>query len=155
MDKDTIAGLALVLSITAGIVSIFSLAAATAKLKLDLYNRRFKIYEDVLSLYMAIWDDWDDQKVFNLERAMIRSLRESRFLFHGDDGIYEAMAKVMQASAKHSEYYRRKKNTDQESVLTSLREAASLAREECEPVLKDLEKKLQKYLDFRKVNGWM
>lgn len=51
MDKGTIAGLAFALSLAAGVVSILGLAATTAKLKPDLYNRPFKIYEDVLALY--------------------------------------------------------------------------------------------------------
>lgn len=153
MDKDTIASLALVVSIVAGGVSIFGLAATTAKLKLDLYNRRFKIYEDVLALYQVMYDEWDDEKVEKLERAMIRSLRESRFLFHPDDGVYDVILKFKNLNAKNSGYYRHRQQFSSEA-LSSLGKAAADARMACDPLIIELEDKLMKYLDFRKINGW-
>jgi hypothetical protein len=154
MDKDTIAGLALVVSIIAGGVSIFSLAATTVKLKLDLYNRRFKIYEDVLALYQVMYDEWDDENVQKLERAMIRSFRESRFLFHSDDGIYDIILKFKDLNAKNSGYYRYRQQFSKSEALPELGRAAVEARIACDPLIVELEDKLMKYLDFRKISGW-
>lgn len=154
MNKDTIAGLALIVSIVAGGVSIFSLAATTAKLKLDLYNRRFKIYEDVLALYQVMYDEWDDEKVEKLERAMIRSFRESRFLFHADDGIYDVILEFKDLNAKNSGYYRHRQQFINSEALSSLGQAAADARMACDLLIVELEDKLMKYLDFRKISGW-
>lgn len=154
MDKDTIASLALIVSIVAGSVSIFGLAATTAKLKLDLYNRRFKIYEDVLALYQVMYDEWDDENVEKLERAMIRSFRESRFLFHSDDGVYDVILRFKDLNAKNSGYYRYRQQSSSSEALPLLGQAAADARMACEPLIVELEDKLMKYLDFRKISGW-
>ncbi len=152
MDTSTISGTAYVLSLVAAAVSIFSLAATTAKLKLDLYNRRFKIYEDVLALYQTLYDDWDGPKVEELERAMIRSFRESKFLFKPEDGIYDVILKFKDANAKNSAYFRFKA-LDNEAAY-ELRKGAAEGRMACDPLIVELEDKMLKYLDFRKISGW-
>lgn len=156
METSTIAGLALVLSFVTGVVGIFNLAATSAKLKLDLYNRRFKVYEDVLALYQVLYDDWDDKKFEGLERVMIRSLRESKFLFDPKDGVYDVILKIKNASAKNTGYYRFHQNSpNNKEALKILAKSAAEGRMACDPLILELENKLAKYLNFRKINGWI
>lgn len=154
MDTSTVAEWAFVLSLVAGVVGIFNLAATSAKLKLDLYNRRFKIYEDVLALYQVMYDDWDTKKVEALERAMIRSLRESKFLFDSRDGIYDVILKFKNASGKNTAYHiygSAPNNVDARAIMA---QSAAEGRMACEPLILELEEKLLKYLDFRRISGW-
>ncbi len=152
MDATTISGTALVVSIVGGVVSALSLAATSAKLKLDLYNRRFKIYEDVLALFQTVYRDWNEEESTPLAHAMIRSFRESKFLFDKEDGIYEVISQINQAYAKHAGYHKHKSNCDETNRL--LHENAVQGREDYMKLLETLENKMAKYLDFHKIHGW-
>lgn len=156
MDQITIATGALGVSMIVGIVGILNLAFAISKVKLDLYDRRFKIYEDVLALYQTIYDVWDEEKVRRLELAMIRSFRESKFLFDPKDGVYDVIARIKDANAKNSAQYRvAAENRVDEETLKLLRMGATEGRMAFDRLILELEDKLSHYLNFRKVNGWI
>jgi hypothetical protein len=156
VDQITIATGALGVSMIVGIVGILNLAFAISKVKLDLYDRRFKIYEDVLALYQTIYDVWDEEKVRRLELAMIRSFRESKFLFDPKDGVYDVIARIKDANAKNSAQYRvAAENRVDEETLKLLRMGATEGRMAFDRLILELEDKLSHYLNFRKVNGWI
>ena len=58
------------------------------KLRLDLYDRRFKIYVQVLEFYLAVivWDGTDSQQ--QLRGPFTQAFRESRFLFPEKSGVF-------------------------------------------------------------------
>lgn len=58
------------------------------KLRLDLYDRRFKIYVRVLDFYNAVilWDGSEAQQA--LKAPFTQAFRESRFLFPRSSGIF-------------------------------------------------------------------
>lgn len=71
---------------------------AEQKLRLDLYNRRFAIYEKIVSFYRhyilsASWDGFTKEQQDRMTTELTLATRESRFLFNADDGVLAALEK--------------------------------------------------------------
>lgn len=129
---------------------------AHARLKLDLYDKRLNVYTTTLDLYEADMK----KELHDIEAAeflFVRSFRESLFLFEIDDGIYDTLKAIMDAQSKISAHERDKIkdkiNTDESARVTSniAAEREVQGRKDFETLLLNLEKKLAKYLDFRRV----
>jgi hypothetical protein len=88
-----IAGCALVLTFRSG-------QDNRDKLRLDLFNRRFSIYQRVLVFYQAliVWKDTDEQKA--LIPPFIEASREALFIFPEKSGVYEHIQKIWDHSWK-------------------------------------------------------
>jgi len=131
---------------------------ARAKLKLDLYNKRFSIYESVLKLYQATWSkDYERMELLSFE--FLKSFRESKFLFDKKDGsIYEILSKIQQNNAAilgYEELLYKEINgevTDKDKK-EALQKYALVNRAGFEKNLIDLEKEIDKYLYFKSING--
>ena len=70
---------------------------AHQKLKLDLYDKRFAIYEAALDFYLlkdGHLDSGDPKRVEDIHRTFIRACREAKFLFDTASGVFEALDKV-------------------------------------------------------------
>jgi hypothetical protein len=68
-----------------------------AKLRLDLYDKRFAVFENTLAFHQALAgtpDSLQTETFKLLHRAFIRSQRESQFLFDDDSGVFELLTKV-------------------------------------------------------------
>src|SRR5882724_1578744 len=63
------------------------------KLRLDLYSRRYNIYESVLTLQQALiyWDKAPEIEQKEMMLLFFKSMHESRFLFPGNSGVFEFM----------------------------------------------------------------
>jgi len=70
------------------------------KLRLELFNRRFSIYQRVLVFYQALvdWNDTDEQKA--LIPPFIEASREALFIFPKKSGVYEHIQKIWDHSLK-------------------------------------------------------
>ena len=66
---------------------------ARQKLRLDLYNKRFAVFEVTLKLYQESFGETapSESKYAELHRQFIKAMIEARFLFSGDSGIAELM----------------------------------------------------------------
>jgi len=147
---------AFALSIMVAIVGYSQLKIASSKIKLDLYNKRFHIYETVLDLYQEVYF-WEEIKIRRLELELIKSLRESKYLFDKEDKIYETILAIKDANAKNTGFHQQKKelpHEGNEEVLLLLHKSAVDGRHEFEKHLMTLEGKLEKYLSFNTINGW-
>jgi hypothetical protein len=68
-----------------------------AKLRLDLYDKRFAVFENTLAFHQALGGSPDllQTEPFKvLQRAFIKSYRESQFLFDDDSGVFPLLEKV-------------------------------------------------------------
>ena len=74
------------------------------KLRLDLYDRRFKIYVRVLEFYNAVilWDGSDEQQ--GLKAPYTQAFRESRFLFPKNSGIFSFLDEFSKKSVLHCQF---------------------------------------------------
>ncbi len=70
------------------------------KIRLDLFSRRFTIYQRVLVFYqeLIVWQDRDDQKA--LIQPFIEASREALFIFPQKSGVYEYLQEFWNHSWK-------------------------------------------------------
>lgn len=151
------------LSISAALVSLATLSIgytqmkiASAKVKLDLYNKRFNVYLSALEYYQAMWKQTDvDLKEKAAE--FIKCYRESLFLFSEKDGIHQTLTKIKDRAAIVSAYDEWKKSeSNGHSIgnMNVLSEKSVDARQGIGEDLQVLERQMAKYIDFKVVRGW-
>jgi hypothetical protein len=134
----------------------FTVALASPKIEEHELHGLHRGWEDGADRTLTIYDVWDEEKVRRLELAMIRSFRESKFLFDPKDGVYDVIARIKDANAKNSAQYRvAAENRVDEETLKLLRMGATEGRMAFDRLILELEDKLSHYLNFRKVNGWI
>jgi hypothetical protein len=154
-----------VVSVVGGVVGFVALTVAwsqmriaSAKTRLDLYNKRFEIYVSALEYHKAAWDG-THVEIKLAGHVFIKSFRESQFLFKPADGIYDVLKAMLQNGStirhhKQMEYGFHNGIEHDEDALKSLHAASIKARDEFGDHLKALEVKLGKYLSFHNVRGW-
>lgn len=151
------------LSITAALVSLATLTVgytqmkiASAKVKLDLYNKRFNVYLSALEYYQSVWGgSHDDFKQKASE--FIKCYRESQFLFSEKDGIYETLTSIKNSGGVIGiflEMEGKDERSKSASNMEMLHEKCVASRDKMGEDLQALEKKLAKYIDFKVVRGW-
>jgi hypothetical protein len=115
-----IAGCALVLTFRSG-------QDNRDKLRLDLFNRRFSIYQRTLVFYQAliVWKDTDEQKA--LIPAFIEASREALFIFPRKSGVYEHLQRIWDHSWKITQH---------QEVMSGFAPAALYGDEETKRVLR-------------------
>ncbi len=161
MDKDTatflLGAAALLVSGSVGLVAYLQMRIASAKVKLDLYNKRFAIYAAALDFYLALWNEHDS--VAALAPAMTRAYRESQFLFSESDGIYETLGKLQQHGFKAKHYFEEIREREvpylgKTTIAYTQRRDRSAELSAYEKELKNLERQIAKYLAFTGISGW-
>lgn len=150
-----------VVSVVGGVVGLIAVTVAwsqmriaSAKTKLDLYNKRFNVYLAALEFYQyAYADSRTDLK--EKSDKLTHAYRESKFLFDSKDGIHEILGKIQKGSSvvKAYEDHRRNGGFDgaRESMLLKRQGEALL---DMAKDLLALEEQLGKYLRFHNVRGW-
>ncbi len=131
---------------------------ASAKVKLDLYNRRFDVYLAALDYHNAIWFG-DHEKVKEIGVRFIKYFRESRFLFEEKSGVSATLEKMKDSGQTvrgfmEQELLRLNGAFDNADQLGPLREASTKARDGFHDLLKQLEDQMGGYIGFNNVRGW-
>ena len=146
---------AVFISLVVAVVGYSQLRIASSKIKLDLYNKRFHIYETVLELFQEL-HHFEEEKIRKLELELVRCVRESKFLFDKKDGIYDLIQKIHKCNFKNSAYHRElaREKEDNNKLLNIMAKGAREACQEYEKHLSELEEKLEKYIQFTSRNGW-
>lgn len=150
--------LALLMSIAAFSVAFSQMKIASAKTKLDLYNKRFQIYVTALEYFQACYKKSHieiEEKSFEITKVY----RESRFLFAKEDGIYETLGKIQQNGStiltfEKNKYEIENNRTNNQFDLDIHHEHAVKARLDFEENLKLLEVQMEKYIQFKEISGW-
>lgn len=130
---------------------------ASAKVRLDLYNKRFNIYVLALEYYQTYYNKLDgDLRLKGAE--FIRHYRESLFLFSEEDGIYETLTNFKNCMGP-IEVYRYRVPEDGGMLKAGPNaddayEKSVTAGLKMGDYLSQLEKQMAKYLDFKVVDGW-
>ncbi len=81
----------------AAIAAFLAWRVARDKLKLDLYDRRFAIYDAALDFYFLKDGQHatsDPETVERIKRKCIKACREAQFLFDRSSGVVEALDRV-------------------------------------------------------------
>jgi len=162
MDKELVT---VILSVTASFVSIATLLVAlsqvkiaSAKTRLDLYNKRFNVYATALDYYKAAWGD-SEQPVKIVAANFIKAYRESQFLFKASDGVYDTLTKIKDAGAAATGLEKLIAEIDADiagdrRVAGQFREKRMEKLNEFEQALMTLEQQLGAYIRFEHASGW-
>ncbi|EIK94201.1 hypothetical protein PMM47T1_23347 [Pseudomonas sp. M47T1] len=146
------------ISLATFIVGYSQMKIASAKTRLDLYNKRFEVYKAALDYHNAIWFG-DYEKVKNVGDGFIKYYRESKFLFEKESGVYAILEQMknsgaMVRGAMQQELLRIAGAHDNADQLGPLSEACTKARNGFEALLEKLEDEMEEYLKFHNVSGW-
>ena len=69
-----------------------------SKLRLDLYNRRFAVYEKTINYYLAYMSsELQQPKLKENADEFVKAVRESRFLFGKDSSVHKTLIEIQQA----------------------------------------------------------
>jgi hypothetical protein len=123
------------------------------KLRLDLYEKRFAVYENTLALYRMLISETDltEKEKADIQNNFIKSYRESQFLFSEKDGIFRVLGEIsskmpiinniisISNAYKGNPEMQVKVHNDHLEALQFLNDS-----------MPALEKKLAKYLNFHK-----
>jgi hypothetical protein len=149
-----------IVSVVGGVVGLVALSVAwtqmriaSAKVRLDLYNKRFNVYLSALAYHQAVWGK-EDFKASASE--FIKCYRESKFLFAKEDGIYDTLTIIKNCGGVigvNQELAEDGRNLT-ESNSYAHHEKCVDARQEMTSALSKLEDQLAKYIDFKVVRGW-
>ncbi|MBF8731952.1 hypothetical protein IRZ59_16060 [Pseudomonas guariconensis] len=139
------------------IVGYSQMRIASAKIKLDLYNKRFAVYAAALEYYQCVWDKREGTKEKAAE--FIKGYRESQFLFATSDGIYETLGRIMQnanvvVSSDEIKKQQGEGKPSKGSLAESLHRRAEEARLDLGKDLLLLETQMNDYIDFKVIEGW-
>jgi hypothetical protein len=148
-----ISGVVAVVGVMTLVVGIAQMKIASAKVKLDLYNKRFNVYLATLECYQEIYGK-DIVKYELKYDEFVKCYREAQFLFDKKDQIFEALGRIMKHSGDILVCDKKIRVSDEEAaiILNQKREEARLAFGN---ELMSLEKQLAKYISFKTVTGWL
>lgn len=127
-----------------------------SKLRLDLYNRRFDVYLKTLDYYLAYMHKKPDDSYEYLDKcaiAFIKVYRESLFLFGEESEVYKLLTDFQQKLGQLIAIDKNLSSTqdvDCRRVYFQQKEPLVLFIAD-DNNLKTLEKSLQQWLDFHKV----
>lgn len=132
---------------------------AREKLRLDLYNKRFAIYESALNFYQQLEGyELSEKKAFSsVHRAFIKCMRESKFLFDRQSGIYEILEKMHMDSVRVTSFrdlaeeYSRMDEPAQRLKIAGFQKEMIDVLMSFPARIENLEAKIAKYLDFHKI----
>lgn len=149
---------AAMLALATFFVGFSQMKIASAKVKLDLYNKRFNVYVAALEYYQAMWNHPVSMANLNQKaESFIKHYRESSFLFSTKDGIYETLTRIKDSGAvvkTHEEWKQDSSGTHSIGNMDALHTKSVTARERIGTDLQTLEKQMADYIDFRAVEGW-
>ncbi|MBL0509854.1 hypothetical protein ACK3ZC_08225 [Aeromonas caviae] len=152
----------LILTTCTCFVAFSQMRIASAKTRLDLYNKRFAIYLAALEYYQALWREHSEESVKSIKEkaeCFTKAYRESQFLFDAESGVYEILGELQQHGSTMSYYIKRRvecdvQNLEDRSDLLALLAAYNESYPHFEMKLKSLELKMKRYLNFSKIDGW-
>jgi hypothetical protein len=149
---------ALLVSIAVAWIGYCQLKIASAKIRLDLYNRRFAVYVATLDLYQACWGKEGYAEVKGCQTVFIRFFRESQFLFEEEDGIYKTLERFKDGAAKVAGFKREvdegRKDANFEDLVNHLSGSKRDGLDQIDESIRTLERQLARYLNFSDVEGW-
>ncbi|MBC8784422.1 hypothetical protein [Pseudomonas fluorescens] len=150
-----ISGVVAVVGVIALFVAVAQMKIASAKVKLDLYNKRFNVYVATLEYYQSAYGKIEgSMRVKSGE--FVKCYRESQFLFDKNDKIFDTLNRIMTHGNQILVYEETQSGATKVSQETAylLHEKSVDARLAFEKDLILLEEQLAKYINFKTISGW-
>lgn len=142
----------IIISLAVASIGFFQYRINKHKFRLDLYNRRFAVYEKALLLFQAYYsNDHDQAKLDDCTKEFIRFYRESVFLFGLESDVYKRLTELKDTLVflirLQNESSAERSNTDVYNHMLKIKEEKRDPNE----IMQDLEKALVKWLDFKNI----
>lgn len=127
---------------------------ASAKLKLDLYNKRFAVFQAAIELYHATLRLDEPMKSRELKlNEFVKPLKESIFLFNKEDEIYQILDDLQVCVNMIVSYEEAVLLKKDQLTIDKLKKQASDVDNRMQVNLETLVVRLEKYLQFKTVSG--
>lgn len=156
LDKDSVTA---ILGLATLAIALSQMKIASAKTKLDLYNKRFAIYIASLDYYHALWHE-SNAVAQEKSIAQSKGYREALFLFNEKDDVYKTLGEIQSKGASVRSYAKQiaelegKEGSEAASELGRYRGKRTSALGEMDTLLENLENELKPYLRFKAASGW-
>jgi hypothetical protein len=144
----------IVISITVAWIAWCQHQTNRSKLKLDLYNRRFAIYEKTLSYYLAFMARENDAAMLDKRSAdFVGAYRESAFLFGVNSLAYKVLTDIKDTLSFRIQFERKFSDTSKDRDQHEYRAWSSKKDTLPDPSkqMEELEHALMEWLDFRRI----
>jgi hypothetical protein len=142
----------IIISISVVVIGYFQFKINKHKLKLDLYNRRFLVYERTLDYFQAYYfKSANEELIDNAALEFIKAYRESTFLFGNKSTVYILLTELKD-TLNFLIYFDRKfkdKIYDDDEYKASSN--AKSKKRDLSAIMNDLESSLTPWLDFKKI----
>lgn len=139
----------------AAVISMLQLKIANTKIKLDLYDKRFRIYQAVIEFVNS---KHDDTELSEATKKIHIAFRESHFLFRKNDHmsvlvleIQSVKQDILHFESRHSSIAEALYSTD---VVKARRERYDANKESLEVLIPVFERVIAKYIEFRSISGF-
>jgi hypothetical protein len=124
------------------------------KVRLDLYNRRFQIFDSIFDFYEALlgWKGTPEQRATQMR--FFRAYQESGFLFSKESGIEDTLKRLHEESGKvigFKEYGEEYKSGGVEFYLERFNEMNRVLLVEFDAALPKIRAELGDYLNFHNI----
>lgn len=147
---------AVMISIATFVIGYMQMRIASAKVKLDLYNKRFNVYLAALEFYQDIHSEVRETLKVRAVK-FVHAHRESKFLFDERSGVYETLGIIQKNSATvraYEEFWQSPKSLTNSDFGRKLHNDSLVAHAEMGKDILKLEGQLKDYLSFHNVRGW-
>ena len=140
------------ISAAVALIGYFQYKVNRYKLRLDLYNRRFSVYEKSLAYFQSYYlpkpaEDFID----SCARDFVRAYRESMFLFGEDSAVYKVLTELKDTLSFLVQFDRKFQtepyDKDEYSAWASTKES----KRDLHDIMAALESALLPWLDFKKI----
>ncbi|NSX08775.1 hypothetical protein HTX81_09320 [Pseudomonas lini] len=153
----------MVVSVVGGVVGLIALTVAwsqmriaSAKTKLDLYNKRFSVYLAALEYYQCAISE-PRKELREKANKLTHAFRESKFLFDVKGGVYETLGRIQKSGGVVRVYDNFQKDGNvykHNNATADLADKYATALLDMEKDILTLEEQLKSYLSFYNVRGW-
>lgn len=140
----------IVISLAVACIGFLQYRINKHKFRLDLYNRRFAVYEKALSYFQAYYSN-DKANLTVCKQEFIRFYRESVFLFGPNSDVYKALTELKDTLSFfiyfEEKYSVQPYDEDEYKVMSKARNE----KRDPHAIMQDLEKALRPWLDFKTI----
>ena len=140
------------ISAAVGVIGYFQYAINKSKFRLDLYNRRFSIYEKSLEYFQSYYSRHSDpEAVERSSKGFIRAYRESVFLFGADSNVYKTLTELKDTLGFLLQFNEKFKSEPYDKDECKAYSNIKSSKREPYAIMESLELELLPWLDFQKI----
>lgn len=142
----------ILISIAIALIGYLQYRVNSHKFRLDLYNRRFSVYEKALAYYQSYYSS--DSKVEFIDECacdFIRAYREAKFLFGGDSRVCQQLTVLKETMNFLVQFDRKFKTVPRDPDEYKEWSKQKQSKPELHAIMETLENELLPWIDFKKI----